>query len=187
MEWSIFALLQMFLIALAISTACWLRMRGANAQNAQLREQLENHINQPVSEHSSPEDWLKAQVQELPADTTGTAVAQLVCAHLLEANPQFEEALIDTMTAAGLANADSQTDATHTQQIAALEAELASLQEASESGGEGERTEELKSLLQQFTKDSREMMACIQTLETENALLKEQLGETTEPVNENAA
>ena len=42
---------------------------------------------------------------------------------------------------------------------------------------EGERTEELKTLLQQFTRDSREMMACIQTLEAENAQLRELLGD----------
>ena len=41
-----------------------------------------------------------------------------------------------------------------------------------------EQAEDLKTLLQQFTKDSRDMMACIQQLETENADLRSQLDPT---------
>ena len=39
----------------------------------------------------------------------------------------------------------------------------------------GKDDEDLRNLLKQFTQDSREMMACIQDLEKENAALKEQL------------
>lgn len=52
-----------------------------------------------------------------------------------------------------------------------LETKLASGEEAEE------QAEDLKTLLQQFTKDSRDMMACIQQLETENASLRQQLGD----------
>ncbi|MEZ5560331.1 MAG: hypothetical protein R3E86_17530 [Pseudomonadales bacterium] len=41
-----------------------------------------------------------------------------------------------------------------------------------------EQAEDLKRLLQQFTRDSRDMMSCIQNLERENARLREQLGES---------
>jgi len=58
-------------------------------------------------------------------------------------------------------------DQTRTQ----LESKLASGEEAEE------QAEDLKTLLQQFTKDSRDMMACIQQLETENAALRQQLGD----------
>lgn len=52
-----------------------------------------------------------------------------------------------------------------------LESKLASGEEAEE------QAEDLKTLLQQFTKDSRDMMACIQQLETENAALRQRLGD----------
>ena len=52
--------------------------------------------------------------------------------------------------------------------------------ELSQHSAEGEEAEEqaedLKGLLQQFTKDSRDMMMCIQKLEAENANLRQQLG-----------
>ncbi|MCB1685532.1 MAG: hypothetical protein R3E82_07170 [Pseudomonadales bacterium] len=54
---------------------------------------------------------------------------------------------------------------------AQLESKLASGEAAEE------QAEDLKTLLQQFTKDSRDMMACIQQLETENATLRQQTGE----------
>jgi len=67
---------------------------------------------------------------------------------------------------------------------AALEAELTTLRaqrEASPAAGEGAptnlaRERELKSLVQQFTRDSREMLSCIQSLESENRELRASLG-----------
>ncbi|MFT7653360.1 MAG: hypothetical protein ACI9ON_003047 [Limisphaerales bacterium] len=47
-----------------------------------------------------------------------------------------------------------------------------------------DHSEVLKNLLQQFTKDSREMMQCIQELEKENAELKAQLGDNETPETE---
>ena len=41
-----------------------------------------------------------------------------------------------------------------------------------------EQAEDLKALLQQFTKDSRDMMECIQNLEAENKALRDQLSAT---------
>ena len=67
---------------------------------------------------------------------------------------------------------------------AALEAQLATLKaerEASPAFGEGAptnlaRERELKSLVQQFTRDSREMLSCIQSLESENRELRASIG-----------
>ena len=58
------------------------------------------------------------------------------------------------------------------QQLADAQAELATLKAVAE--GE-EQEEDLKALLQQFTRDSRDMMACIQELEQENRQLRERL------------
>ncbi len=71
---------------------------------------------------------------------------------------------------------------------AALEVEIVSLKAerdahaaASEPGaapGNIARERELKALVQQFTRDSREMLSCIQTLESENKELRASLGLT---------
>ena len=44
-----------------------------------------------------------------------------------------------------------------------------------------DQTEDLKTMLQQFTKDSRKMMRCIQELVRENAELKAPLGQNDAP------
>jgi hypothetical protein len=71
---------------------------------------------------------------------------------------------------------------------AALEAELATLKAQREAspggGGDGApanlaRERELKSLVQQFTRDSREMLSCIQSLESENRELRASAGGAT--------
>ena len=69
---------------------------------------------------------------------------------------------------------------------AALEAELATLKAeraAPTDGGTApvnlERERELKALVQQFTRDSREMLSCIQSLESENRELRATMGGKT--------
>lgn len=64
------------------------------------------------------------------------------------------------------------------QQLESAQKEIAALE--SSSTGAGQEDEDLKSLLKQFTRDSRDMMACIQELEQENQKLREQLGVTGE-------
>ena len=68
---------------------------------------------------------------------------------------------------------------------AALETELATLKaerEAAPAIGDDAaptnlaRERELKSLVQQFTRDSREMLSCIQSLESENRELRASIG-----------
>jgi hypothetical protein len=69
---------------------------------------------------------------------------------------------------------------------AALETELATLKaerEAAPAATDGAptnlaRERELKSLVQQFTRDSREMLSCIQSLESENRELRASIGGT---------
>lgn len=64
-------------------------------------------------------------------------------------------------------------------EVAALKAERDAHSAASEPGAAPAnmaRERELKALVQQFTRDSREMLTCIQTLESENKELRASLG-----------
>lgn len=178
MEWTLFALLQMFIITVGVSLACWLRMRGAQRQNQQLREHIEGLDEQTPADTPSPEAWLSEQIEQLSADDTATPIIRLALQHVLQPVGDLDAALGAAVQEAGLTGAAEGGE--HETRIAELEAALEAAKAAADTGGEGadgERTEELKTLLQQFTRDSREMMACIQTLEAENAQLREQLGD----------
>lgn len=173
MEWSIFALVQMFIITIGVCLAFWLRIRTVQKQNEQLRGALEAQQDAPVQ---SPETWLREHIAALPAGSPASAVLTTALKHILEPEDDIETLLREAISAAGW-----ELDSAHTERLAEVEAELAAAQAAIEAlpedgSGDNDRTEELKLLLQQFTKDSREMMACIQTLETENAQLRAQLG-----------
>jgi HEPN domain-containing protein len=179
MEWSIFALVQMFIITVGTCLAFWLRLRGVSQQNEQLREALEAQNDEPAS---SPAAWIQSQLDALPAEATTTPVISLVLQHALDPKGDIESQLRSAFADGGLS-----LEADYTEQISALQAELEAAKAAAEAlpegGGDNDRTEELKQLLQQFTRDSREMMACIQSLETENAELRNRLGlDETEPV-----
>ena len=184
MEWTLFALLQMFIITVAVSLACWMRMRSAQQQNEQLREHIEDLTENSAGEGDgsadapSPEAWLSAQIDQLAAEDAATPFLKLALQHILQPVDDIQSALHEVVQQAGFASGADGGD--HAERIAELEAALEAAKAAADSGAEGEdagRTEELKTLLQQFTRDSREMMACIQTLEAENAQLREQLGD----------
>ncbi len=172
MEWSIFALVQMFIITVGTCLAFWLRLRGVSQQNEQLRQALEA---QNGESESSPAAWVQTQLDALPADGATTPVISLVLQHALAPQGDIEGQLRRAFADGGLS-----FDVDYTEQIAALQADLETAKAAAEAvpegDGENDRTEELKQLLQQFTRDSREMMACIQSLETENAELRGRLG-----------
>ena len=179
MEWSIFALVQMFIITVGTCLAFWLRLRGVSQQNEQLRQALETHDDES---ETNPAAWIQTQLDALPPDGTTTPVISLVLQHALDPQGDIESQLRSAFADGGLS-----VEADYTEQIAALQAELEAAKAAAEAHPEGEgehdRTEELKQLLQQFTRDSREMMACIQSLETENAELRNRLGlDETEPL-----
>ena len=176
MEWTLFALLQMFIITVGVSLACLLRMRGTQRQNLQLREHIES-LEAPDEAAVSPDTWVNERIDQLPADDVSTPLIKLVLQHSLQATPDFADKLGETLHQAGLGGGG---DADSDERIAQLEEELSAAKAAVDAmpeDSDGERAEELKTLLQQFTKDSREMMACIQSLEAENAQLREQLGE----------
>ncbi len=168
----------MFIITVGVSVALWLRIRAVNQQNAELRAQFDDLETTQEEATAAPEAWLQAQLAALAADDPTAAVRRVVLEQTLNPADDFPERLSQAVAAAGLVP-EHDADGTDLQaQIAALETELA----ASREGQSTEHAEELKALLQQFTRDSREMMACIQTLESENAELRELLGDKAPPI-----
>ncbi|MEM7100462.1 MAG: hypothetical protein AAF541_19495 [Pseudomonadota bacterium] len=159
MDWTLVALSQMGLITLGVSVALGLRIRGIAKQNAELREHAEV-VNEAIAElestkNPSPKEWVAEQVEALDPENQHTPIIKLVLEHSAKKNKKFNDEIIEAAAACGL-TAGGESDA----------------------GGSATdaQSEDLKKLLQQFTQDSREMMACIQALEKENAELREQLG-----------
>ena len=155
MDWTIVALTQMLVLTIGITTALILRLRGMRKENALLRDhgaacnatiaELE------ASQDSSvpPEQWMADKIANLDTKDPYHALTKLFFEHAAAAKPldEFEAAVLDCIAQAGL------------------------VPEPTESFED----EDLKSLLQKFTQDSREMMTCIQNLEEENESLREQL------------
>ncbi len=179
MEWSVFAVLQMCIITVGVSLAMWLRIRAVNAQNQLLRDHLENQEN-TVVEQPDPAAWLQSQLAGLADDDAAAAVCRVVLEQTLNATEDFEQRLQQAIEASGLVSA-APADGDNAELQARIDELEAALSGASEQES-NDHADELKALLQQFTHDSREMMACIQTLEAENAELRELLGDQAPPI-----
>ena len=160
MEWPLFAVAQMLITTVAVGVAFWLRNRALQKQNDLLRAHLK-----AISGDTAPnfEDLIAA----LDGETPTAPIVKLVLEHCASPADDLEERLRACVSQSGLA-ADPEALAAATAEIGELKQQLAEFG----TGDEGE----LKTLLMQFTNDSREMMACIQNLETENAELRAQLG-----------
>ncbi len=185
MEWTIFAILQMFVITLAVSLAFWLRFRQISKQNAELRSHItllqdnRNPANAPDNANpADPDTWVAEKVAGL-AEHPCAPLLQLVLNHQINPQDNFDQALADAARACGLSTEAGAVEGDPDEKVAELEQTVETLRaelETLQAGGpDNEDSEELKALLQQYTKDSREMMFCIQTLEKENAALKEQM------------
>ncbi|MEM7001512.1 MAG: hypothetical protein AAF529_12065 [Pseudomonadota bacterium] len=171
MEWTYVALLQMALITIGVSSVCVFFNRKLSGQNKILRERVaELDATEPPPPGPTPEEWSKdyiANLDETPAN-------QLIAAILHNATQGVEglaDQLPELLEKADLVGVDQ----------AELEAALARVAELESADGDG--TDELKQLLQQFTHDCRELTLCIGQLEQENAELRAQLegSETAQP------
>ena len=160
MEWPLFAVVQLFITTIAVGVAFWLRIRAVNQQNALLRAEL-------ASTEATPAPDFEALIAALDADSPTAPMVKLVLAECAAPSDDFEERLRAT-----LADSPFAGDAAA---LEAAQAEIETLKRQVEEGGQNEG-DELKTLLMQFTNDSREMMACIQDLEAENAQMRQQLG-----------
>ena len=168
MEWQIFALLQMALIMIGVGLAFGLNNRKLSQQNDQLRQTLDAQSAQTPD----PADLIKKALENFPQDDPLQPVYQAVLNNAVQPEKGFSEKLRTLLSESGADNS-----ATLQARIEELEKALAESAGPSVASEDGEQVEadELKSLLQQFTHDSREMMACIAELEHENAKLKQQL------------
>lgn len=177
MEWQIFAIVQMFVIMLGVSLAFWSRTRTAFKENAALREHFAALEEQAPNETTeSPETWVQGAIDALDASDPHDAVTAMALRQALTPADDFSEQLQAHLQASGLI-----TDTDSGEETAALQAEVEKLKSALDQATAGEdevdgtRATELKMLLQQFTRDSREMMGCIETLERENQLLRSEM------------
>ncbi len=178
MAWQLFAIVQMFVIALGVGVALWLRIRAVGAQNDALREHLAAlEAVEPVEPQPSPEEWVASRLEALDQEAPATTVITAVLHNALKPKRSFAGKLPGIIQEAGLGGGGEDSGETETLKARVAELEQA-LAEAPAAATDGEQPEELKLLLQQFTRDSREMMACIQKLEKENQALREQLGIT---------
>ncbi len=194
MDWSIFAMLQMGVIAAGVSVACWMRYRGAAQQNQALRAhcdalaklhdtqaaQLESH-----NDAHEPHAWIAARIEQLSDDDPTSAIVRTVLEHQLDPSDADADKLSQVVAGSGLIEQSvlsGDPDAALTSRIEELEQALVEAQSAGHPDLSGAEHGDLKKIILQFTQDSREMMACIQTLEEENADLRGQLGIAAEDV-----
>jgi len=111
---------------------------------------------------------LEARIAAIAADDDYADIRRRVLTHEL------------TGEALDLSDCTAPEDAGAQAEVDALKAEIAALKAspAPEATTHSERERELKSLVTQFTHDSREMLSCIQALEAENKDLRAQLATT---------
>ena len=176
MEWQIFAISQMALLAIGLSTAFFLHARTYKKQNDELLTHLSSleALSSDEEAHPSPREWTKEHLATIPDDNPAYAIIKAVLKNAVRPKEDFLEKLPEVIATAGLGGGQG-ADTDSTARIAELENQLEAAQMAGGTGPDDDQSAELKSLLQQFTNDSREMMACIQQLESENAELKRQL------------
>ena len=178
MEWQIFALLQMALITVGVALAFGLHNRKLASQNTQLRAHLDQKqaaLESPAP--TDPKEALRAAIASTDTETPFQPLFLALAENVLSPAEDFSERLVQLLTELELGTpSDTQGGDSQALQarIAELEAELAAAQN-DPIDPDDVQSEELKTLLQQFTHDSREMMACIQALEEENADLKTEL------------
>ncbi|NKB98099.1 MAG: hypothetical protein GKR90_06345 [Pseudomonadales bacterium] len=181
MEWQLFALLQMGLIAIALPTAFFFHGRTLKSQNDELRVHVSQLEAKPSVENAdgqspSPREWSREFLATLPNEHPAFPVIKAVLRNAVRPKEDFLEKFPEVINKAGLGGGTEViSDEAAQARIQELEAQLAEGGGASDGGPDDGQAAELKTLLAQFTKDSREMMACIQTLESENAALLAQL------------
>lgn len=164
MDWTIFAIVQMGVIATGISLACYLRYRGVAKENTALRDHCDVVNEQAAG--ASPEEWVAEQIAAL-SDEPHAKICQVVLEHALTAKDDLSDQLAAAVEAAGMSGGGEDQSA----RVAELEEALDKANQATIEDADND----LKNLILQFTQDSRELMACIQTLESENDNLRKQI------------
>jgi hypothetical protein len=203
--WVIFATGLTLLLSIGAVVVVALRARSAGKGRAELEAKCEaarvalEEGKALLEARPATHDWkqeLTARLAALDAQAAATtdlspdvAVRLVILRSELSGEPADLSSHLSK--AGGAPSADSAAIETLKATNAALETELAALKAAAlasapASSAEGEnapanlaRERELKSLVQQFTRDSREMLNCIQALESENRDLRASMGGAT--------
>ena len=200
--WVIFAAAQLLLLALGCAAFTTWRLRAVRRGNAELEASCEaaraalEEGRKLLETRVAARDWqqeLTMRLEALDGETASpeplspvSAIRRLVLRSELSGEPFDVAPLLahsggtDPEAAAAL-DALKATNATLEAELAALRAGRAVAGSTPAGGGAPvniERERELKSLVQQFTRDSREMLACIQSLESENKELRAGTGAT---------
>jgi CHASE3 domain sensor protein len=179
--------------------------------------EFSDHLSERLGAADSAQDALRAQWQEVRATSHVTAsrliqeypLSHPIIVQLYDAFESLDAALdIEPPALPEPAELSDDHEAEAAQEVEHLRASKELLEkeldvlkrtlDANHATNEesAEQAEDLKALLQQFTKDSRDMMECIQNLEAENKTLREQLTSSesandqdapTEVAEENAA
>jgi hypothetical protein len=202
--WVIFAIGLTLLLSVGAAVFAALRARSAGKGRTELEARCEaarvalEEGKALLDARPASHDWkqeLTARLAALDAQAATTsdpppdvAIRRVVLRSELSGEPaDLSSHLSQT---GGASTSDTAAIETLKATNAALETELAALKAASlasapTSAPEGEnapanlaRERELKSLVQQFTRDSREMLNCIQALESENRDLRATMGGT---------
>ncbi|MEM7080952.1 MAG: hypothetical protein AAF513_20220 [Pseudomonadota bacterium] len=171
LDWPLVALIQMALISLSVGIGLGLAVRGLRRQNTQMREHI---ASQP------DEAFWQTQVDGLTGDGVEVGVEKLVFKQRIEPHKDYADALaklLETPDEGCTAEAHTALEG----KVADLEAQLEQARTEQQNSSQT-ISDQTRGLLQQFTKDSRDLMNCIATLQAENADLKAQLesGPTTQ-------
>lgn len=202
--WVIFAAAQLLLSVLAFAAFVAWRLRTVRRGNVDLEARCEaagaalEEGRTLLETRVAARDWQQELTQRLelldveaaspePLSPVN-AIRRLVLRSELSGEP-FDIAALLAQSGANDPQAAAAID-TLKATNAALEVELTALRAGRSNAGSGaagvgvpvniERERELKSLVQQFTRDSREMLACIQSLESENKELRAGTGATVQ-------
>ena len=199
--WVIFAAAQLLLLAVGFAAFMTWRLRTVRRGNVELEASCEAagaalEEGRKLLETRATRDWqqeLNMRLEVLDGEAGSaeplgpvSAIRRLVLRSELSGEPFDIAPLLapsggnDPESAAAI-DALKATNATLEAELTALRAGRAIAGSASAGAGAPvniERERELKSLVQQFTRDSREMLACIQSLESENKELRAGTGST---------
>ena len=193
--WVFFAIIQVLMIALGCAGFAWWRGRAVRARSEDLRSQCEAaeaaltegkallgtspHATGGVDERIEALRGLETEADPDSIDARRLALVRTVLEY--ERDPTSVD--LATYLAPKAPGEDTDIGALR-EENETLKAMLESSQGEGAGGGKakdgtggGDREKELKSLVQQFTHDSREMLTCIQNLEKENNELRSQMGQ----------
>ncbi len=200
--WVIFAAGLTLLLSIGGAVVAALRARSAGKMRAELEKKCEaarvalEEGKALLDARTSTLDWkqeLTTRLEALDAQAATTSdLSQEVAIRRLMLRSELTGEKADLTPHLGQTGVAEPTDTAALEALratnAALETELAALKAeritaTPVSDGDAAptnlaRERELKSLVQQFTRDSREMLSCIQSLESENRDLRASLGGT---------